>query len=264
MANEIQLTFEDNPAIGFAGMIADAGPVRVASGLSATRKLVNAVPSAVNTTVYTFDVTKVGGTIVHYSYTSDGSATVAEITAGLVALINAGTSGVIAVDNVTGFTVESTIDGPPGDFAYASSGAGTLTLSVLQVHDQTVPFGVMVCRDDTHPNKQAVRLPRASADVTSGRGLGIVLADFARVANGQAFVANTMIPVLEQGKVFVTVEEAVLKGDDVFVRFASGSGGSQLGAFRKSADSASAVALPRATFETDAAIGGLAVVKLNR
>jgi hypothetical protein len=41
--------------------------------------------------------------------------------------------------------------------------------------------------------------------------------------------------VLRRGSVYVQVEEAVVAHDVVFVRYAAGAGGTQLGAFRKSA-----------------------------
>jgi hypothetical protein len=62
----------------------------------------------------------------------------------------------------------------------------------------------------------------------------------------------------------VRVEEAVLPGDPVFVRFAAGAGGTGLGAFRKSADTGSAAQVPNgAVYMTTASAGSLALVEVN-
>jgi hypothetical protein len=69
--------------------------------------------------------------------------------------------------------------------------------------------------------------------------------------------------LLKRGRVYVTVEEAVTPASPVFVRFASGAGGTQKGGFRASADSATAVAWTRARYLTTAAAAGLAVLEVN-
>ena len=126
-----------------------------------------------------------------------------------------------------------------------------------------VNFGTFVCRraspvdgDDQCAN------PAATADVTA-RGRGIALRDETR-KHTTGYETNDQVSFLRRGRVWVTVEEAVLQDDAVFVRFASGAGGTQLGAFRKSADTATAVALPGAIYKTaQATIGGLAMVEIN-
>jgi len=52
-----------------------------------------------------------------FTYTTDGTPTVAEITAGLTALINAGTEDVLATDNTTYLTIEKAVT--PGGVATA-------------------------------------------------------------------------------------------------------------------------------------------------
>lgn len=68
-----------------------------------------------------------------------------------------------------------------------------------------------------------------------------------------------MLPVLELGGIWVASEEAVSDRDPVYVRVASGAGGSVLGAFRNDADTASCVRVTGARFVRDAAapaVGG--------
>jgi hypothetical protein len=267
MANEIQLSFSEQPAIGVAGQLVYGFNNQIRSGLASSRKLVEVTPTASNSKIYTVTL---NGTA--FAYTADASATVAEIVTGLAALINAGTVPVTAIDNTTTLLLESDLDGAAGstatgDFTYlgAVDSVGTLTAVTLVAQGQAVPFGTFLCMDERSTQEKAVRLPRQATDVTGSRGLGVAVADFAKVANGQAFKANVMLPVVTATDgIYVVVEEAVNKGDDAYVRYASGSGGTQLGAFRKSADTSTAAALPRASFDSTAAIGGLAKLKLNR
>lgn len=258
MANEIQLTFEEQPAIGFPGMAFTADPrTSIKSGLNSSRKLISVAITASNSQVYTITINGVA-----YTYTADGSAATTEIAAGLVAAINVPTNTVVlAAGTDTPITLESKID---ADFTVSySAGTGALTPTTVVPAAGALPVAVCVCQDERHPDKQAVRLPRQASDVTSGRAIGAVLSDVAKIS-GVQFNPYTMVPVLESGRCFVTVEEDVKKGDDVFVRYASGSGGSQLGAFRKSDDTSTAAQLPRAIYDTDGSAGGLAVLKLNR
>jgi len=71
------------------------------------------------------------------------------------------------------------------------------------------------------------------------------------------------VPVRRLGRIWVLVEEAVSNGNQAYVRFASGAGGSQLGAFRKSADTATAAALPNAYYRSNALAAGYAVLELQ-
>jgi hypothetical protein len=72
------------------------------------------------------------------------------------------------------------------------------------------------------------------------------------------------VSVLTKGRIYVVVEEAVTPASAVFVRFAAGVGGTQLGAFRASADTATASAAPAGwRYRSSAAIGGIAELELN-
>jgi hypothetical protein len=67
---------------------------------------------------------------------------------------------------------------------------------------------------------------------------------------------------MRDGRIWVLTEEAVNKGDQVYARYAAGSGGSQLGASRKSADTSTAVAVPGCYYHTSTTGAGLAVVQV--
>jgi hypothetical protein len=134
-----------------------------------------------------------------------------------------------------------------------------------------IPYGVLGVRDTTNTSGTtvAVKVPALAADITTlGSALGIVVADQARAQDPSVAAAvypiNSAVPLGRYGRYWVLVEEAVNAGDQAFVRFASGSGGTQLGSFRKSADTATAAALANAYYvTTQATIGGYAVVEVQ-
>lgn len=71
------------------------------------------------------------------------------------------------------------------------------------------------------------------------------------------------ISILEQGSIYVKVEEAVVPGEPVFVRAVAGVG-ERAGAFRKSADSTDCIDISSvAKWETAAAADGFAVLTIN-
>lgn len=70
------------------------------------------------------------------------------------------------------------------------------------------------------------------------------------------------VNVLRKGAIWVTTEDACVAEGDVYVRIAVGAGGTQLGAFRSEADTASAVILTGARWGRDSAIGGLNILEM--
>jgi len=77
------------------------------------------------------------------------------------------------------------------------------------------------------------------------------------------YVDAETVPVLNEGGIWVYSEEAISDGDPVYVRAASGSGGSTLGAFRNDADSASCVLVVGAKFKRDSTGAGAAWAKFQ-
>lgn len=84
-----------------------------------------------------------------------------------------------------------------------------------------------------------------------------------------AWAADKGIPdgdrfdLLKEGVVFVKVEEAVVQGDNAFVRFATGAGGTVVGSWRKSADTATARAVVGAYFLASGALGAIVPLYFN-
>jgi hypothetical protein len=259
----VQLSYSENPDVAVEGMIADDGPVDIVSGLSNTRKLVSVAVTADNTQAFTVTI---NGT--DFVFTSDGSGSTAEITAGLVALINAGSEPVEASGTDTPLILESTIDGPAGDFDLEldAGGSGDLVATVLVEQGQEIPFGKFVClneREGDADGQEAdffVRLPRVSADITGEGRLGLVIEDRAREENAGTVPGQCMVPVMMSGKAWVKVEEDVSAGTQVYVRYAAGGNGP--GSAGDTSGSSARAAYPRARYLKGASANGLALVKL--
>lgn len=252
-----QAAIAQNMTSGFEGMIADSSRVNIQSTLIVSRKLVTVALAASDSQTY---VVTING--VPFTFIAGVSTTTALIAAGLVAAINGGTQKVLASGTDTPIQIEATGDSAAGDFTAAySAGTGSLTETVLVAH-QSIGFGRGVCMDERSTKNQAVRLPRQASDVTSLRFKGVTVADnYAKVANGGAFKTNVQMPVMRKGHILVRVEEAVTKSDQPYCRYAAGGLG--LGAFRKSAGSSEAAAVPSAAFLSNTSANGLAVLEVN-
>jgi hypothetical protein len=125
---------------------------------------------------------------------------------------------------------------------------------------EAVPFGVALAQG---ASDGLCKLPSSSTDKIIGVA---VLEQTKEQALGSGVVnypAGSMISVMKRGRVNVLAESAVAAGGPVYVRFASGAGGSQLGAMRADADTGSAMLVDGASFTTSVAAGGVAVVDMN-
>jgi hypothetical protein len=74
---------------------------------------------------------------------------------------------------------------------------------------------------------------------------------------------KNMMSVLNRGRVWVQVEDAVAVGGRCFVRHTASGGNTQLGKFRSNADTATAIEWKGARYLTAASGGGLAMVEVD-
>jgi hypothetical protein len=122
---------------------------------------------------------------------------------------------------------------------------------------EALPFGIFVVTSENECS-----LPDGGAtDVTNGRG-GIVLRDPAK-PTGEGYEAGDVVPVLRKGRVFVLTEETVTYDDAVYVRYASGGGGSQAGSFGDDADTATRGILPNSKYRYGGTTTNPAVLDLD-
>ena len=78
----------------------------------------------------------------------------------------------------------------------------------------------------------------------------------------EGYLENDVFGVAKDGRFYVITEEAVAKGDPVYVRHTAGAGGTQLGATRNDADTATAD-LVNAKFAETTTAAGYAIVELH-
>lgn len=224
--------------------------------------------TAVNSTLYTADVYG-----VHLSYTSDGSAAAAEIRDGIIASA-AAQPGLLLKASFAASTnnVRVTELDPAGNGSGKPINLDANTaLTVVTPHQEpeAMPAGIVVVRPSTAPAFQDCRLMRASTDFM----LGVTMHQHSPV-NERTYPApsallyppNSEIGVVRRGKVWVPCEQVMALSDTPFVRYAAGAGGSQLGALRKDADTASALTLSgkaRVIQVSIGAAGSVALLQFN-
>lgn len=142
----------------------------------------------------------------------------------------------------------------------------TSKISAKNAEGTAIPYGIAVTRAATqnHDDIDEIEEFDAAADII----LGVTARSHEHatdtLSGDDAIADNATCALVKKGPVYVTVEEAVVKGDEVFVRFTSdGGSNTQLGGFRKSVDTNRARRLRGAKYMTTAASGGLALVMLN-
>ncbi len=76
------------------------------------------------------------------------------------------------------------------------------------------------------------------------------------------YIEDSIVPIARTSRIYVECEEAVAEGDQVWVRFVAGAGGTVIGVTRGDVDTASAEAV-NATFAETITGAGLVAVDLN-
>lgn len=106
---------------------------------------------------------------------------------------------------------------------------------VSRIAEEDIPFGVWV----SFTTEEKCELPDSAGEITAITAGGIAMRDPNR-ASTEGYKTGDLVRVCTRGKIFVLAEETVVIGDTPFARHTSGGGGSQKGAFRNDADTASA------------------------
>jgi hypothetical protein len=127
---------------------------------------------------------------------------------------------------------------------------------VSWIADEAIPFGVWV----SETVEGHCELPDTSAEITTNKG-GIALIDPSK-ASQAGYAIGDLVRVMRRGRCFVLSEETLTKGDTLFARFATGTG-TQKGAFRNDADTASAATPTGASLYRGGGIN-LAVLELTQ
>lgn len=135
-------------------------------------------------------------------------------------------------------------------------------LHAINEEASAIPFGVALVRG-TSGDK--AKLPASPADAL--KVIGIALSTYwqdNRGLNDSDGVAPAdVLNVIEEGSVWAVPEQDVAKGEPVFMRVAAKGPLAQLGSLRKDADDGTAVRLRGAYWDSAAANGTLALVRLR-
>jgi len=257
----MQTNYEDL-ATAVEGGIADLGFMHKASrtaGTNVAQVATVTVDAATNTTLYTVVVNGVPVT-----YTSDGSATVGEIHAGLLA---AGQANSFLAGQVT-------FSGASPDLIITADEAG-------------VPF--TATEADADLSLVATTPNTTSSPILFGRGLAQVLTDAEKVSypslTGFLFAGisiqsqiarpnddgiakyedGTSIPTLTQGRIWVLAEDVISSLDDsVYLRHTANGAVNIAGRFRTDADTARADQIANARWlSLTTAVNQLALLEIN-
>lgn len=248
----VQTTTEVKPASRAAGMIVSPfGSTQFISRPLSTRQLEELEFGTTDGTyTVTIDTVEVANFVA-------STSTATEIRDGVLSDLLA--AGIVA----EAVSTDKLIIEAPSDLADAGF---VITIPVitdyvktqLVAHAQEVAFGLGLVRDDRAPGtERRVRLPRLATDVTSGGFQGIAAQDTMREPNASGWPHLSLPKTMRKGHIYVIAEGSGVEGAPLFVRHASGGGGSQLGAFRNDGDTSTAVAVPGLSSREDWSAAGI-------
>lgn len=211
-----------------------------------TLEVWDATPAAENSVTYTlqvlFDLDGTGLRSYAFQYTSDGSATVAEITAAITAGLNARlpANSVNVTDATTKITLTSEV--PNLTFTVEGWDSGTTSAWTIAKATPAVPLRFLGVSVQTHTVEQ------------SSSGVG-------------QYSGGDPVSIMRDGVIAVELDAGITPsvGDPVWCR-CSASGSEALGAFRDAQDAADCINLSSVASWVDSSaytVGGVRVAKLR-
>lgn len=140
-------------------------------------------------------------------------------------------------------------------------------LSLPNTSSLTIPYGIAMIFDAANTGYKS---PTSSGDITNRMAVSLIINRNQLYSTNSnldpIIIDNNGVPSGQEaaglffGDVAVFVEENVLLGQQCFIRYAAGAGGTQLGAFRASADTSTAAAHPTWYYSSSATAGTKATV----
>jgi hypothetical protein len=130
-----------------------------------------------------------------------------------------------------------------------------------------VKFGCVVTKG---ASTELIVHPDAAAEITDEklvRGIVVATKEQENQASGTGepgYKVKSVVPVMRKGRIWVKSEDAITEGTStVNVRYASGAGGTQLGAFRGAAVSMETAVLPKSKWKTSCGAAELAIIEID-
>lgn len=255
-----QLDYNDL-AVAIEGGLADAGfhdSISRSPGANVAQVSTITVDTAVNSTAYQFVVNG-----VPINFTSDASATIAEIHAGLLAAAQ----GSAFLKNVVTFagaspniTITADVAGVP--FTVTESDANlSLVATTANVTGNPIRFGRGLAEG---LSQNLAALPSATGFLFAG--VSVQKQKSQANANDIAqYVSGEAVSVLRKGRIWVLAEQIITAiSDPVFLRHTTNAGTTAQGRFRKDADTARADQITNARWLTvTSAADQLAILEVN-
>ena len=263
-----QLSYDYNTPIAVEGLVANSRDAQFDT-------LTNQAVAQVTTIVITADDSQIYTVTIDgviSSFTSDASATIAEIAIGLQAAIEANTFVTAATASIDGsdqLILTGLATGVPFTESDTAAGSGDLVATLTTAAVGDIDFGRCVVQGGSD---DLCALPQAAGDIVAGITPfehvesvdGNLPADTNEVVRTQNYKANGTVNIMRRGVIWVIVEEAVTKGAAVYARHTPSGANVTRGLFRTDADTASALLVPTAVFKTaQATPGGFAQVEIN-
>ena len=253
----------DNLAAAVEGAIADTGyDIHKASktaGANVAQVDTFTVDAATNTSLYTVTVNG-----VPVSYTSDGTATIGEIHAGLLAA-GQGESNLSGVVTFSGASPDLIITADSAGVPFtATETHADLSRVATTVNTTASPilFGRGLAQNLT--DAALIALPSATGFLFSGISMQSQVATpnddgIAKYEDGVA------VPVMTKGRIWVLAEDAITSlADSVYLRHTANGAVNVAGRFRTDADTARADQIANARWLTlTTAVNQLAVLEIN-
>lgn len=163
-------------------------------------------------------------------YTADGSATKAEILAGLKAAVDGLSSGKFTTQLVDASNGPLLIKAVQPGFAFTCS-VGALMTVAEQLGE--VPYGALVVQETFGK----CRLPQVAADFDLDLLIASSVHSIESSSSGDPrYPFNAQLPGVKYGRVWVPVEGAVAAGAQAYARFAANGSNTQKGKFRGDRD----------------------------
>lgn len=288
----MQLAYSENPAIGRRGMLADLGPhytkSKIASGKVRAGYGVFRTPGygdAGSTNLDPGQVYNIPSPGVAADVDAIGTGAVVKSAASNQTLLAAVMDGVVAGADMSPARKLTLICDASTDWD-ATTGVITFINQDGNTVQENLAIATSASLTTTGYARRFVSLyipAQTGAGGTATLGVAVLdtvtAADFVGVCQYEAgkepaetdatatpaeYADGATLPILDEGQIYVTTEEACDPTSTVYVRIGAGSGGSQMGAFRASADSATAVALSNCRYARVSGVGGLNVLEVRR
>lgn len=243
------------------------------AGVATKTEIATELAAAIEAGESALDATLVGETVVvtqasgeYGTFTVVGTTncsvaqtavTTSVIASNIASVVNSNETTVVAV-------ADSGVIELTSDIGVDLTAVGTTNCSVASAtpDSQAIPFGRFVTKDPAYDER--AHLPIAATDITNaGACAGFTIRNNT-VENdaGAGYAVADQMEVVEQGIIYVLVENAVTTASGVYVRFTA-SGSEELGRVRSDNDGGDAALLPNARFLDGGAAGELVRLQIN-